>query len=106
MNKQTAEKIASAASFLITSDALQYQQYLEPPFRLAVDILKVFHQERDKHYKSCEISEYLIKNDQIYREKGLNASTVCQILQALRKGGIPLSSNRKLGWSFQTEINS
>lgn len=106
MNTQTAEKIASAASFLITSDALLHQQYLAQPLSMAVDVLEVLRNGKGKHYTSRQISEHLETNIQIYREKGINANTVCQILQALRKGGIPLSSHRQLGWSFQVEVIS
>ncbi|GEM_PF-4080642 len=105
MNQQTAEKIASAASFLITSEALKHQEYLAQPYRLAIDILEVLRNGKQNHYTSSQISKYLETNTQIYREKGLNANTVCQVLQALRKGGIAIYSNRKLGWHFQIEAN-
>ncbi|BAQ61523.1 hypothetical protein GM3708_1929 [Geminocystis sp. NIES-3708] len=101
MNKKTAHKITSAASFLITSDALKCRKYLEPCLRLSLDILEVLRNSEYKHYTSRQISQYLEENSQTYREKGLNANTVCQVLQALKRGGIDLSSNSKLGWTFQ-----
>lgn len=103
MNIKTANKITTAALFLMTNDALKYQQHLEPCLRMALDVLGVLRQAECQYYTSHQISQYLEQNTQIYREKGLNANTVCQILRALKKGGITLSSNGKRGWTFQSQ---
>jgi hypothetical protein len=41
MNKTTYAKIAGAATFLVSSCAIECRAYLAPPFRLAIDILEV-----------------------------------------------------------------
>ena len=102
MNINTANKITSSALFLMTSDALKYRQYLEPCLRMALDILNVLRKFASEYHTSYQISQYLEKTTQIYREKGLNVNTVCQILRALKKGGVSLSSHRKKGWIFQS----
>ncbi len=98
MNQKTYQKIVKAAPFLVTARAIECREYLEPSYRLAIDILEVLRQS--KWYKSCEIARYLMETNKIYQEKGLNSGTVCQILQALKKGSIALSSNQKQGWYF------
>ncbi|MBD2664053.1 hypothetical protein B6N60_03667 [Richelia sinica FACHB-800] len=96
MNQKTYSKIASAATFLLTNRATECKDYLEPPFRLAIDILEVMND--GKPYKPCEIAQYLMMQNIDYREKGLNPSTVRQVLQALRAGSVPIVSDRKKGW--------
>jgi len=99
MNKKTSSKIVRAATFITTVRALECRDYLDKPYRLALDILEVLRQGK-KWYKSCEIAQYLMETNNDYREKGLNAGTVCQVLQALRKGSVALSSHPKQGWYF------
>ncbi len=99
MNQKTYSKIVSAATFLLTNPAMEYKDYLEPPFRLALDILGVIND--GKSYKPCEIAQYLMKQNLDYKEKGLNPSTVRQVLQALRAGSAPVMSDRKKGWYIQ-----
>lgn len=101
MNQKTSSKIAHAARFLVTARAMECRDYLAPPYRLALDILEVLG--TDKWYKSCEIAQYLMDTNSNYREKGLNPGTVCQVLQALRKGSVALLSHPKQGWYFRKE---
>lgn len=101
MNQKTSSKIARAAPFLVTALAIECRDYLDPPYRLALDILEVLYE--GKWYKSCEIAQHLINTNSNYREKGLNTGTVCQVLQALQKGSVALLSDRKQGWYFQKE---
>ncbi|MBU7584886.1 MAG: hypothetical protein KAF91_18595, partial [Nostoc sp. TH1S01] len=74
----------------------QRYHYLAPPFRLAIDILEIIGS--GTAYKPCEIAQYLMETNIDYREKGLNPSTVRQVLQALRAGAVPVVSDRKKGW--------
>ena len=101
MNQKTFSKIARAAPFLVTARAIECRDYLAPPYRLALDILEVLR--KGKWYKSCEIAQHLMDTNNNYQEKGLNAGTVCQVLQALRKGSVALLSDHKQGWYLQKE---
>lgn len=102
MNQKTYAKIAGAATFVVTARAIECRDHLDPPLRLAIDILEVF--DDGKHHKSCEIAQYLMETNSNYQEKGLNYNTVCQVLQALRKGSLPLLSDPKKGWYFQKDL--
>lgn len=102
MNQKTSSKIACAAPFLVTASAVECRDYLDRPYRLALDILEVLR-EGKQWYKSCEIAQHLMDTNNDYREKGLNPGTVCQVLQALRKGSVALSSHPKQGWYFHKE---
>lgn len=99
MNQKTYSKIVSATAFLLTTRAKECKDYLEPPFRLALDIIEVINGGRP--YKPCEIAQYLMMQNMEYKEKGLNPSTVRQVLQALRAGSAPVISDRKKGWYIQ-----
>lgn len=99
MNQKTYSKIASAATFLVTDIAIECRDYLAPPFRLAIDILEVVG--GGKPCKACEIAQYLMDKNIDYREKGLNPSTVRQVLQALRAGSVSVVSDRKKGWYIE-----
>lgn len=96
MNKKTYAKIVEAASFVVTAFDIEYRKYLDAPLRLAIDIVEVIAD--GKHHKPCEIAQYLMETNSSYREKGLNPSTVCQVLQAIREGSTLMASDRKKGW--------
>ncbi len=98
MNRKTYSKIASAATFLMTDLAIECKNYLASPLRLALDILEVIVINYDRHHKPAEIAQYLIDTNSNYSEKGLNSSTVQQVLQALREGSAPVASIREKGW--------
>ncbi|BDA71406.1 hypothetical protein CAL7716_055720 [Calothrix sp. PCC 7716] len=99
MNKKTYAKIVKAASFLVTALDIECRIYLDAPFRLAIDILEVLAD--GKHHKPCDIAQYLIETNSSYREKGLNPSTVYQVLQEIREGSALIASDRKKGWYFK-----
>jgi|ERR671932_813813 hypothetical protein len=101
MNQKTYSKIACAAPFLVTPLAIECRDYLDQPYRLAIDIIEVVCER--KCCKPLEIAQHLMDTNSNYREKGLNPSTVRQVLQALRKGSVALSSHPKQGWYFRKE---
>lgn len=102
MNQKTYAKVVNAAAFVVTARAIECRDHLDPPLRLAIDILEVL--DDGKHHKPCEIAQYLMQTNSKYREKGLNHNTVCQVLQALKKGSLPLLSEPKKGWYFQKDL--
>lgn len=102
MNQKTYAKIANAAAFLVSDRAIECRDHLDPPLRLARDILDVL--DDGNHHKPYEIAQYLMETNSNYREKGLNSNTVYQVLHALKKGNLPLLSDSKKGWYFQKDL--
>jgi len=86
MNSSTALKIERAAKFLKTPTAKQARDYLDEPYKLALEILEAFADGQPHNFS--EIAEIT----------GLNPCTVSQVLKALMRGGFEFTITPALGW--------
>lgn len=78
-NQKTIKRIEFAAKFLETRTAQDARGYLDPPLERALEVLDCMSDGQPHDY------------EEIANEIGLNRNTVQQIINALDRGGYPLT---------------